>query len=202
MNVPLEMPDDSNLPPSQEAAETGKTRPPPPVPRIVWGVLLGVLLGVILGIFILRWRNSDPAAPLSPADFYAARERWNAAAPPNYNIEVQVTGSQAATYRVEVRAGVATAASRNGHPLLQHRTFSTWSVPGMFGTMSRDVENVERYAAGKADASTPRLTLRAQFDAHFGFPQRYRRIQWGSDVEVAWNVLKFEVLPAPAAVEK
>jgi hypothetical protein len=193
------MPEDSNPSPPKEAARRAETRPRSTAPRIVWGVLLGVLVGAVFSIFILRWRNSDPAAPLAPADFSAARERWNAAAPPNYNIEVQVTGSQPAIYRVEVRDGVATAAFRNGLPLLQHRTFSTWSVPGMFGTMSRDVENVERYAAGHADASTPRLTLRAQFDPRYSFPQRYRRIQWGSDIEVAWNVLKFEVLPNQAA---
>ena len=65
----------------------------------------------------------------------------------------------------------------------------------MFGTMSRDVETLERHAAGRADATTPRLTLRAQFDPQYAFPARYRRIEWGSDVEVAWEVTEFRVAP-------
>jgi hypothetical protein len=123
-----------------------------------------------------------------------ARQRWEANAPPNYDIEVVVRGSQPATYAVEVRDGRPEVALRNGQPLLQRRTFSTWSVPGMFSTMSRDVEVVERFEQGNASPSAPRLALRAEFDERFGYPTRYRRIEWGSPVEVSWEVTKFEVI--------
>jgi hypothetical protein len=115
-------------------------------------------------------------------------------APANYDIEVRVTGSQPAVYRVEVRGGEAQAASRNGEPLLTRRTFGTWSVPGMFSTISRDIEAVERHAAGQAERFTPRLTLRAEFDAEYSYPKRYRRIQQWSTVEVAWEVSEFRVI--------
>jgi len=160
--------------------------------RIVWIVLAAVAIAVAVAISAVRLLNYDPTPPLRPAEFYAAQERWKANSLPAYDIEVEVTGSQPAIYRVEVRDGTARAAFRNGRPLQQQRTFGTWSVPGMFSTMSRDVENVERHARGQAAANTPHLTLRAAFDPHFGYPAAYRRIEWGSDVEVAWRVVKFE----------
>ena len=63
----------------------------------------------------------------------------------------------------------------------------------MFSTISRDVEALERHAAGTADRSTPRLTLRAEFDAEYSYPAKYRRIEQWSHVEVAWEVVEFRV---------
>jgi hypothetical protein len=162
--------------------------------RFVLGSLLGVAIGIVPALYILRLANRDPTPPLTPELFYAAYERWKATAPADYDIEVRVTGSQPAVYRVEVRGGEAQSASRNGEPLLTRRTFGTWSVPGMFSTISRDIEAVERHATGKAERFTPRLTLRAQFDPKYSYPQRYRRIQQWSTVEVAWEVTEFRVV--------
>jgi len=142
---------------------------------------------------IFRWQYAERIPQISPAEYYAAKERWRVNGASSYDIEVQVTGTQEARYRVEVRDGQAIAAWRNGVPLQQQRTFSTWSVPGMFGTMSRDIEVLEKHAAGRADANTPRITMRAEFDEKFGYPARYRRIQWGSPVQMIWQVTKFEV---------
>jgi hypothetical protein len=159
---------------------------------VVW-LLLGLLVGVVATLYVMRVRYADPLPEITPADFHAARQRWQAHEPQDYDIEVQVTGTQGAKYRVEVRGGKAVAAWRNDLPLMQERTFSTWSVRGMFGTMSRDIDVLERRAAGKADPNMPRLTLRAEFDAQTGYPARYRRIEWGSPVEVSWEVTRFDV---------
>jgi hypothetical protein len=159
---------------------------------VVW-TLAGIGVGLILSLIALRQARYDPTPTLTPELFHAAHERWKAVAPPNYDIEVRVTGSQPATYRVEVRGGEAQAAWRNGRELTSRRTFGTWSVPGMFSTISRDIEAVERHAAGKADRFTPRLTLRAEFDPEYSYPKRYRRIQDRSTVEVAWEVVEFRV---------
>lgn len=162
---------------------------------VLW-MLVGLLAGVIVTLFVLRSRYADPLPQISPADFHAARARWQANEVRDYDIEVEVTGTQGAKYRVQVRDGKALAAWRNDLPLKQERTFSTWSVRGMFGTMSRDIDALERRAAGKADQTTKRLTLRAQFDPQTGYPASYRRIEWGSPVEVSWRVTKFEARPA------
>ncbi len=179
-------------------APESKAPSPPPRAPIVRRVLLGLAAGLGLGLlamFVLAVVNRGPVSPhLTPELFEAAKAKWKREQPQDYNIEIQVRGNQPATYYVEVRGGVALLALRNGNPLRQMRTFSTWSVPGMFATMSRDVEALERRAAGQADKFTPDLNLRATFDSRFGYPARYRRVQYQSSVEVEWEVTRFEPL--------
>ena len=88
------------------------------------------------------------------------------------------------------------AAWRNRQPLNSRRTFGTWSVPGMFATISRDVEALEQAAERRAP---PPLILRAEFDAQYGYPARYRRIDNGSRkgsdaIAVTWDVVEFRVV--------
>jgi len=160
--------------------------------------LVGLALGVVATLVALRIINRDPTPLLTPEAFYAAGDRWKASAPADYNIEIQVAGPQAAVYRVEVRGGQPAAAWRNGQPLKQHRTFGTWSVPGMFSTMARDVDVVERRTAGHAKPGETELIVKAQFDPQYSFPRRYQRIEWGSRrgsdaVTVTWEVREFRV---------
>ena len=156
-------------------------------------LVVGILLGAAITIAILRWRLADPTPALTEERFQAARQTWNERGPKDYELEVVVQGPQPATYRVTVRNGNAIAAWRNGQPLKQPRTFSTWSVPGMFGTISRDLEQIERRRSGQADRFTPDLTLRASFDEEFGYPRHYLRMEAGSTQDVSWDVTKFAV---------
>jgi hypothetical protein len=186
---------DGSLPEHEAKGPAVSTRREPKsgARRFVLFMFVGLVVGGIASLVVLRARYADPTPNIEPADYYAARDRWQANAVPNYDIEVVVTGTQGAKYRVEVRDGEARAAWRNDSPLMTQRTFVTWSVPGMFGTMSRDIEVLELHAAGKAGPTTPRLTLRAEFDPQYGYPVRYRRIEWGSPVQVSWEVTRFEV---------
>jgi hypothetical protein len=167
--------------------------------RFALWTLAGLALGTIASLVVLRVINRDSTPRLTPAEFYAALDRWKASPPANYDIEIQVTGPQAAIYRAEVRDGQPTAAWRNGQPLTQRRTFGTWSVPGMFSTMARDVDVVERRAAGRAKPGEIELILRADFESQHHFPRLYERIEWGSRrgsdaVAVTWEVVRFQVL--------
>jgi hypothetical protein len=166
--------------------------------RFVVFTLVGIGLGLLVMLAVMRQVNYDPTPSLSPPQFYAAHEYWKANKIPSYDIEVQVAGPQPATYRVEVRDGEAIAAWRNGQPLRSQRTFGTWSVPGMFSTISRDVEAIERAAAEHRQRP---LILRAAFNAEYGYPERYRRIDNGSrkggdSIAVTWEVVKFLVVEA------
>src|SRR5687768_11403669 len=69
---------------------------------MLW-LLAGLVVGVIATLVVLRWQYADPLPQISPADFYAARDRWQANGPQNYDIEIRVTGSRGALHRVEVR---------------------------------------------------------------------------------------------------
>lgn len=181
---------------SENTSEPASGRPKP---RGRWGCLaLAALAGIgggLLSIFLVAAvRNRDPSPELSRADFSAAVSRWQAAGPQSYRLEVKVAGPQPAVYAVEVRDEDVVSATIDGRPLKQRRTFDTWSVPGMFGTMERDLANVDLVAAGRATRETPRLTLRADFHPDYGYPRRYRRIEWGTGRDMVWEVKKFELL--------
>src|SRR5437763_1922899 len=122
------------------SGEPPTTTVAPSLRRFVIGAVVGVAIGLVAALLVLRLNRPAAAPLLTPALFEQAHERWKANAPPDYDIVVRVTGSQPAVYRVEVRSGQAQAAWRNGDPLMSRRTFGTWSVPGMFGTISRDLE--------------------------------------------------------------
>jgi hypothetical protein len=99
-----------------------------------------------------------------------------------------------AVYHVSVRQGEVTSATENGTPLTQRRTLGSWSVPGMFRTIAIDLQHaIEPMQVGPNEVNE--VTPQGIFDAHYGYPVRYRRIQWGSDVpEASWIVTKFEVV--------
>ena len=178
------------------------TEPPTPIPqppaplfrRVLIGLAAGLVVGLVVMIALALVPRGSASPRLSPELFREAMAKWKRDQPRNYDIEIQVRGNQPATYFVQVRNGDAKRALRNGQPLTQRRTFSTWSVPGMFATMSRDVDALERRAAGQGDKFTPELNLRATFDPRYGYPARYRRLQYQSSMEVEWEVTKFDVL--------
>lgn len=168
-------------------------------PRFVAYSILGICLGLVAMLIVMRQAHYDPTPSLSPEQLHAAHEHWKAHKIPSYDIEVKVSGPQAAVYRVEVRKGDAVAAWRNGQALQSHRTFGTWSIPGMFATISRDVEAMERAAAANKQ---PPLILRAAFHPEYGYPERYRRIDNGSrkgsdSIAVMWDVTSFRLIDEP-----
>ena len=66
----------------------------------------------------------------------------------------------------------------------------------MFATISRDIEAIERAAAKGAPLP---LILRAEFDAKYAYPARYRRIDNGSrkggdSIAVTWDVNEFRIV--------
>jgi hypothetical protein len=160
---------------------------------IAFAATAGVAAGVVSIFFISAWQNRDPSPEFTRAEFEAAQRRWERSGPPDYDIAVEVVGRQPAVYRVEVRGGEVTSATIDGRPLKQRRTWSTWSVPGMFATMETDVSNRERFTSGKGDRFTPNLTLRAAFHPTYGYPQRYRRIEWETDRDMIWEVKDFRI---------
>jgi len=160
--------------------------------------LLGVAAGIVglLTMVVLRQQQTLPK--LTPDRFYEAKARWEENAPPRYNIQVAVTGRQAAVYYAEVRDGEAFAATRDGEVLSRLRTIDTWTVPGMFTTIHADVVNLEKRLAGTADHNTPQVLLRGYFDEQTGVPRRYHRTElrkWGPNAEVMWEVTRFEIVP-------
>lgn len=145
--------------------------------------ILVMLAGVALSLAIIfALRRSLP--PLTAATLAEAKARWAAEAPSDYEVEIVVTGAQPATYAVEVKAGRAVSATRNGAPLKQPRTWETWTVPGMFGTLDSDVQSLKE---------GDQLVVRCQFHPQFGYPAKYESFRADTRHQVDWEVTRFDV---------
>jgi hypothetical protein len=152
---------------------------------------VGVVLGIGLSVYVARRYLRDPLPELSAQRLQEATARWRASGVKDYRVEVEVQSRQTEHYQVEVQEGSPRQAWRNGRPLTQTRVFDTWSVPGMLTTISADLDR-----ATAPDGEGTRLTLRCQFDSQTGAPVHYRRIEWGSDLEVSWRITKLEAASA------
>ena len=142
-------------------------------------LLVGVAF-VVIGSF-----KQDLPPELDRKSFDAAWDTWQANAPADYHIEIEVVGPQPATYAVEVRDHKVVTATRNGEPLPpQPRTMRTWSVPGMFDTMEHDVMRIEK-------PEPSQLLLRAEFDPQSGYPTKYYRNDYRNKFEMRWTVTDF-----------
>jgi len=134
-----------------------------------------------------------PLPDLTPARFQAAWDRWETHGPADYDIEVVVSGRQPATYRVQVRDAETVSATRDDYPLKGQRTIGTWSVPGMFNTIETDLNQLDHDEVATG-SDRPPLILDCQFDAEYGYPTRYRRIEIGSRIQVEWRVVALTIV--------
>jgi Family of unknown function (DUF6174) len=158
-----------------------------PRSRVAVFLGLGIVLGLAAALFLFRSSNK----PVTRELLSEARARWEKQGLQDYDLEVQVSGRQGATYEVHVQHGEVTEALRNGAPLRQQRTFRTWSVPGMFDTMETDVDSLEFADANPQNPQRIQLTLRAHFDDKTGLPLTYLRSEWGTHHDVTWKVTRF-----------
>ncbi|MEZ6104108.1 MAG: hypothetical protein R3E01_34640 [Pirellulaceae bacterium] len=163
--------------------------------RWILATISGVGVALLIGAGTLPlWFAANRLPVLDRASFDAGTALWDRVGPADYSIETEVQGRQGATYKVEVRGGQAVAAWRNGAPLRDPRTWRTWSVPGMFDTIERDVEAVEAAAAGHPEPGRPQVAIRARMDPRWGYPADFQRIEIGTINEVRWHTVRFEVL--------
>jgi hypothetical protein len=71
-------------------------------------------------------------------------------------------------------------------------TWDTWSVPGLFDTLSQDLQIAENPEQQIQAAAGTTWRLRSEFDAKLGIPRRYHRLVTGGGPEVYWRVMEFQ----------
>lgn len=162
--------------------------------RIVWGILLGGLFGLAISLAGLAWFLRGTAPELTRQMLDEAQQRWAARGPANYDLDLELAGSQAGQIHVEVRDGQATTMIRNGYRPSQERTWYYWTVPGQFEMIEIDLEAAKDPAAGFGVQPGARAVLRAEFDPELGYPRFYQRILLGSNIQVEWRVTRFELV--------
>lgn len=177
-----------------EMASGGREEPGPHAgtqrSRFPLPIVVGVILGIAFSLFLARRFFGDSSPELTSERLAEAQARWQKAQWKNYRVEVDVQSRQREQYAVEVRNGEPRQAWRNGRALTQTRVFDTWSVPGMFTTLADDLDVAHR-GGDKANAGA-QLHLRCTFDVATGAPLRYRRIEWGNNFEILWQITKLE----------
>ena len=159
----------------------------------LFALCLGGILGIIVAVITMLLMGPGQIPELNASSFNQALNQWGSNRLMNYEIEITVQGRQPGRYRTTVQDGEVVSAEFNNNALTNPRTMSTWTVDGMFRTIDYDVQ-----AQLNRDAQDPELTLRAEFNPQYGYPQKYQRIQWGSLNELNWEVTRFEITaPAP-----
>ena len=153
----------------------------------LFALCLGGILGIIVAVIAMYLMGPGQIPELNASRFDQALEHWDSYRLMNYEIEITVQGRQPGRYTTTVQEGVVVSAEFNNNALTNPRTMSTWTVDGMFRTIDYDVQSQSN--RGSQD---PELTLRAEFNSQYGYPQKYQRIQWGSLNELNWEVTRFK----------
>lgn len=150
----------------------------------------------VVFLAIYQWTRTPAGEPdVTMARYEAAVQLWQQNGPAHYQVEVDVVGPQPGHYSVTVHDRLAREAWFNGRALPTDRTVGTWSVAGMFSNIERDIAQQTR-ARKQGDVSDLRLV--ATFDAQYGYPALYRRIDWGGQPEIAWRVTSLKQIEAAA----
>ena len=145
---------------------------------------------LVAGGFLWAALGRDNLAPLTKEALEEAEQAWKRAAPPNYELEVTLSGKREGVFRVVVRNGEPIEGSLDG-VATKERVWDVWTVRGQFNTLWQELENAadaDRAYAVKDPAS---VVMRAQFDPEWHFPRRYWRSVLGANLDVAWEVTRF-----------
>lgn len=142
-----------------------------------------------LGLWFVRTFSSG-MPEISPADLEAAERRWAAKELKNYDLKVVLAGRQTGELLMTVRNGEPTGLTRNGTPMKQPRTWESWTVPGMFETLTTEFENRDE-AREKFGVEPASIHMRCEFDAEFGYPKRYLHQIYGRQQDLQWTVTEF-----------
>src|SRR3954464_2276016 len=154
-----------------------------PVRTIIFAFASVVLVIVCLA-FALQYFVAERLPELTEANLQAAMEQWQKNGPTSYDLDVELRGAQPGRVQVQVRQREVDSETRDGRTPGRW-TWDTWSVPGLFDTLSQDLQTAEN-PEGQAAQGT-KWRLRCEFDPQYGYPQQYHRLVTGGP-EVYWQV--------------
>lgn len=152
-------------------------------------VLASLALAIVGVVLALEYFVVEHIPDLTEAQLDSAKKRWQEHGPANYDIDLEIRGTEPGNIHVEVRNRAATASTRDGRPTPE-RTWNTWSVPGMFDTLVQEIQIAEDPEKAIQAAPGTKWRLRCEFDSELGFPRRYRRMVSGGRDE-NWLVSQF-----------
>lgn len=162
--------------------------------RLFQGALIGLAIGIVGLLIFLFVYVRDPLPVLTEPMVAAAEQKWKDTGPASYNLDLELSGNRPGPVHVEVRNRHVTMMSRDGVVPSQKRTWDAWSVPGQFDTIYREFELAADPSKKLGDAAATSMYIRGEFDPQFGYPLRYHRLVLGTNNEIGWKVVRFEVV--------
>ncbi|HVU86379.1 MAG TPA: DUF6174 domain-containing protein [Pirellulales bacterium] len=157
---------------------------------LVLGVAGGLAVG-LAGLLLFMILKRGPTLPeITRAGLAVAEQKWNAAQPPGYDMDIVIGGRQPGEVHIEVRRGTVTKMTRDGVTPSQSRTWEYWTVPEQFETIRQDFDSSET-EGGFGAAPGAQTILKGEFDPQYGYPRRYERHVLGTDLTVEWTVTRF-----------
>jgi hypothetical protein len=159
--------------------------------RTIVFVLASVALAVACVLLALRYFFAERLPDLTEGALEAAMAKWDQNGPASYDMDIELRGARPGNVHVEVRAGQVTAHTRDGR-IPNESTWYTWSVPGMFDMLARDIQIAENPQQEIGAPPGAKWWLRCEFDPQFGYPARYHQVVTGGGPEVLWQVVKFQ----------
>ncbi len=173
-----------------EAADTGEAADRRLSRRTTVFVLASLAFALACVVLALQFFVVERIPELTAAELADAKKRWQDRGPTDYDIDIELRGAQPGIVHTEVRHRVVTATTRDGRVPPQW-TWDTWSIPGMFETLDKDMEIGEDPQKEISAAPGTKWRLRAEFDSEVGYPRRYHRLVTGGP-EVYWRVTRFD----------
>ena len=171
-------------------------------------VMAGFAIGLAFFAAALIVYFRDPIQPVTAAEVAAAKTLWSEEKEGSYDLDIEITGLRAGQVHVEVRNGEVTAMTRDGKTPDQERTWQVWTVEGQFEMIEREFELAADPQGQMNLAPGARVLLHGEFDKHYGYPRRFRRlIQGGPGTEMSWRVTRFmpvimPIRPSPKYLEQ
>ncbi len=157
---------------------------------IAIGVVALAAAAVLIGLKLLV----DPMPALTEDRLVEAEELWHRAGPASYDMDLEIRGAQPGQVHIKVRNSEVTAMTRDGHTPPQ-RTWDTWTVPGQFQTLERELVMAEDPVHEVEARAGAQFRVRPEFDPRYGYPRRYHRYVSGGGPEVPevfWQVTEFQ----------
>ena len=159
-------------------------------PRSFAYIVVAFAAAVACVILAMNYFVAERQPALTEESLNAASGKWDANGPASYDMDIELRGTRPGIVHVEVRDKEVTAETRDGR-VPGKWTWDTWSVPGMFDTLSQDLQTAANpEQAIQAEAGT-KWRLRCEFDEKNGLPRKYHRLVTNGP-EVFWHITSFK----------
>jgi hypothetical protein len=178
---------------------TDAASPRPPISdkaKVTLGVAGGLLCLVMIVWGLVKPSNTEPE--VTRAQYKAALQKWKDSGVNSYDLKLTISGrgDQNSEAILEVRNGRVTKSLYNGKPV-SPKEEARWTVENQFKLIDDDLTKSEGPGFGVDVKKGVYITLHADFDPKYGYPDRYFRQAHGpSPLQSQWKVLDFKAVEA------